>query len=93
MCEPRWICQQALVSDLVKRRSEQVDNQSHRRLRSSTTVVPVIHFDNVHTNQVALCTQTRQKIVELEETQPSLLFNLRTLSIASKSLASPRMPI
>lgn len=41
---------------LVKRSSEQIDDQTHRSLRSSAAVVPVIHFDNVHANQVTFCT-------------------------------------
>src|SRR5216683_4777926 len=41
---------------LVKRSSEQIDDQTHRSLCSSATVVPVIHFDNVHANQVTFCT-------------------------------------
>src|SRR5260370_3462659 len=64
--------------NLVKCGSEQIDDQTHRSLRSSATVVPVIHFDNVHTKQVAFCAQARQKIVELEETQPSRFESARS---------------
>ena len=78
MGKPRWFCQQALAPNLVKRGSEQVNKQSHGGLGSTTTVVAVIHFDNINANQAALCTQSRQKIVELEKTQASRFESARS---------------